>query len=517
VLLNHGPASPASALGSTVVPVPAQVFPSDATFTLSVSAAIFASREATEVAQYLRALLRPPTGYNLPISNNTPSGGIALLIDRAVTGYRMEVTDSAITIRASTAEGLFHGVQTLRQSLPAAIERRTLQPGPWTVLGGVINDRPRFQYRGAMLDVARHFMDVATVMRYLDDLALYKINTLHLHLTDDQGWRIEIDSWPRLATYGGSIEAGGGQRGYYTKDQYRDLVEYARNRFIAIIPEIDLPGHTNAALASYAELNCDGVAPPLFAGTDVGFSSLCVSKEVVYQFVDEVIRELAAVSPSPYIHIGGDEALSTTLVDYVTFMERVMPIVANYGKRVMGWNEITKAETVGDVVAQYWATSTSDFSIAAVQRGGKVLMSPANKAYLDMKYDESTPYGLTWAGFIEVRTAYDWDPGAHLPGVPETAVLGVEAPLWSETVNRIEQVEFMTFPRLPALAEVAWSPQSAREWNDFRQRLATHGPRWEAMGLTFCRSPQIPWPELDLKDSRGNQSPSPSPVGGNNR
>ena len=416
--LHHGPVSPASALGSTVVPVPAQVFPSVATFTLSVSAAIFASREASEVAQYLSALLRPPTGYNLPISTNTPSGGIALLIDRAVTGYRMEVTDSAITIRASTAEGLFHGVQTLRQSLPAAIERRTLQAGPWTVPGGVINDRPRFQYRGAMLDVARHFMDVATVMRYIDDLALYKINTLHLHLTDDQGWRIEIDSWPCLATYGGSIEVGGGQGGYYTKDQYRDLVEYARNRFIAIIPRsIARPHQCCSRLLRGTQLRRRGF--PLFAGTDVGFSSLCVSKEVVYQFVDEVIRELAAVSPSPYIHIGGDEALSTTLVDYVTFMERVMPIVSNYGKRVMGWNEITKAETVGDVSAQYWATGISDFSIAAaVQRGAKVLMSPANKAYLDMKYDESTPYGLAWAGFIEVRTAYDWDPGAHLAGVP---------------------------------------------------------------------------------------------------
>jgi hexosaminidase len=235
------------------------------------------------------------------------------------------------------------------------------------------------------------------------------------------------------------------------------------------------------------------VAPPLFAGTDVGFSSLCVSKEVVYQFVDDVIRELAAVSPSPYIHIGGDEALSTTLVDYVTFMEHVMPIVANYGKRVMGWNEITKAETVGDLVAQYWATGTSDFSIAAaVQRGGKVLMSPANKAYLDMKYDESTAYGLTWAGLIEVRTAYDWDPGAHLAGVTETAVLGVEAPLWSETVNRIEQVEFMTFPRLPALAEVAWSPQSAREWNDFRQPwqpTAPAGRRWASPSAAHPRFP----------------------------
>lgn len=492
-------ASAAPALGSTVVPIPAQVTTSGAMFTLGAGAKIYTSPQATGIGEYLGGLLRPSTGYALPVSTAAPSGGVALLIDAAVPdGYRMEVTASAVTIRAATLEGLFWGVQTLRQSLPAAIERRTVQPGPWTVPGGVLTDRPRFQRRGAMLDVSRHFMDVATVKRYLDDLALYKINTLHLHLSDDQGWRIQIDSWPRLATYGGSTEVGGGPGGYYTKDQYRDLVAYAQSRFITIIPEIDLPGHTNAALASYAELNCDGVAPPLYTGTEVGFSSLCISKEITYTFVEDVIRELAELTPGPYIHIGGDEAHSTSPADYVAFMKRVMPLVAKYGKQVAGWNEITKADPAAGSAAQFWGTTTSDASLAqAAQRGVKVLMSPANKAYLDMKYNASTPYGLTWAGYIEVRTAYDWNPGTHVTGVPESAVLGVEAPLWSETLKRIDQVEFMAFPRLPALAEAAWSPQSARSWNGFRQRLATHGPRWDAMGVTYYRSTQIPWPGND--------------------
>ncbi|WP_433259649.1 family 20 glycosylhydrolase (plasmid) [Streptosporangium sp. CA-135522] len=484
----------APALGSTVVPIPAQVTPSSTTFTLGSTAKIYTSAETVSVGEYLGGLLRPSTGYALPVSTASPSGGIALLIDASVPGYRMEVTTSAVTIRASAAEGLFHGVQTLRQSFPAAVELRTTQPGPWTVPGGVIDDRPRFAYRGAMLDVSRHFMDVALVKRYLDDLALYKINMLHLHLSDDQGWRIQIDSWPRLASYGGSTQVGGGPGGYYTKEQYRDLAAYAQSRYITIVPEIDLPGHTNAALASYAELNCDGVAPPLYTGTQVGFSSLCVTKEVTYRFVEDVIRELAELTPGPYIHLGGDEAHATSDADYRTFMNRVMPLAAKYGKKVAGWNEITKADPAAESLAQYWGTATGNTSLAqAAQRGVKVLMSPANKAYLDMKYNASTPYGLSWAGYIEVRTAYNWNPGTHVTGVPESAVLGLEAPLWSETLSRLDQVEFMAFPRLPALAEAAWSPQSARVWNDFRVRLAAHGPRWDALGITYYRSTQIPW------------------------
>ncbi|WP_228984746.1 family 20 glycosylhydrolase, partial [Streptomyces sp. DH12] len=183
-----------------------------------------------------------------------------------------------------------------------------------------------------MLDVSRHFFSVDEVKRYIDRIALYKINKLHLHLSDDQGWRIAVDSWPRLAAYGGSTEVGGGPGGHYTKDDYREIVRYAASRYLEVVPEIDMPGHTNAALASYAELNCDGVAPPLYTGTEVGFSSLCVGKEITYDFVEDVVREIAALTPGRYLHIGGDEAHSTPHEEYVAFMERVQPVVARYGK-----------------------------------------------------------------------------------------------------------------------------------------------------------------------------------------
>jgi hexosaminidase len=261
-----------------------------------------------------------------------------------------------------------------------------------------------------------------------------------------------------------------------------------------IVPEIDMPGHTNAALASYAELNCDGVAPPLYTGIDVGFSSLCVHKDITYRFVEDVIRELAAITPGPYLHIGGDEAHSTPEADYKAFMDRMLPLVEKYGKTVVGWHEYGKAAPEGDAVLQFWGTTNSDPLLGeAVARGNKILVSPANKSYLDMKYNENTPLGLSWAGFIEVADAYGWDPGGYLQGVPEASILGVEAPLWSETLENSDHIEFMAFPRLPAIAELAWSPKSAQHWESFRQRLATHGPRLTASGIDYYPSPQIPW------------------------
>lgn len=360
--------------------------------------------------------------------------------------------------------------------------------------GARVLDYPRFAHRGAMLDVARHFFPSDVVKRYIDEIALYKINHLHLHLSDDQGWRIVIDSWPRLATYGGSTQVGGGAGGYYTKAQYTDIVNYAAERSITIVPEIDMPGHTNAALASYAELNCNNVAPPLYTGTNVGFSSLCVRKELTYQFVDDVIREIAALTPGPYLHIGGDEAQSTSDPDYRALINRVLPIVTKYGKQAMGWHEMAKAGPPAAAVPQFWGTTTSDSAVsAAAARGSKILMSPANKAYLDMKYDSSTPIGLSWAGYIQVRTAYDWNPGAYLNGVGESSVRGVEAPLWSETTRTRQDIEYLAFPRLPAIAEIGWSPWSKHNWDAFRQRLGARGPRWQAMGVNYYRSSQVPW------------------------
>ena len=484
-----------------VIPAPVSVTPTDATFEVVAETAIQADQDATGVAEFLAGKLRPSTGFALPVVDvGEPAGAVSLLLSGADPqvgdeGYELDVNAEAVTLTANTPAGLFAGVQTLRQLLPAQVEASEPQTGPWTVPGGHILDYPRFEHRGAMLDVARHFFNPDEVKSYLDQLALYKINYLHLHLADDQGWRIEIDSWPNLATYGGSTEVGGGPGGYYTKDQYRDLVAYAAQRHITIVPEIDLPGHTNAALASYAELNCDGIAPPLYTGTDVGFSSLCIDKEITYQFVADVLRELAELTPGPYLHVGGDEAHSTPEADYIRFFERVLPMVADLGKQVTGWHEFLKATPPTDALPQYWGTTDSnDLVTAAVERGNKVLLSPANKTYLDMKYDENTPLGLSWAGFIEVADAYGWDPGAYLQNVPESAVLGIEAPLWAETLENSDHIEFMAFPRLPAVAELGWSTAASHDWESFRTRLAQQGPRFTAMNVNYYPSPQIDWP-----------------------
>ncbi|GAB2742849.1 beta-N-acetylhexosaminidase [Streptomyces bullii] len=486
-----------------MVPAPASVEPGGSPYRITPGTHIRVdgSREAHRVGRYLADLLRPSTGYRLPVTAHGP-GGIRLRLaegDFGPEGYRLDSGHRHVTISAGTPAGLFLGVQTLRQLLPPAVEKDSVQPGPWLVAGGTITDTPRYGWRGAMLDVSRHFFTVDQVKRYIDQLALYKINKLHLHLSDDQGWRIAVDSWPRLATHGGSTQVGGGPGGYYTKDQYKEIVRYAASRYLEVVPEIDMPGHTNAALASYAELNCDGVAPPLYTGTDVGFSSLCVSKEITYDFVDDVIREVAALTPGRHLHIGGDEAHSTSHADYVRFMDRVQPIVAEYGKTVVGWHQLTGATPAKGALAQYWGldgTSPEEKAqvAKAAQSGTGLVLSPADRIYLDMKYTKDTPLGLSWAGYVEVQRSYDWDPGAYLPGVPASAIRGVEAPLWTETVENPAHIDYMAFPRLPGVAELGWSPAATHDWEDYRVRLAAQGPRWDALGIGYYRSPQVPWP-----------------------
>ncbi|MCF2131781.1 beta-N-acetylhexosaminidase [Strepomyces sp. STD 3.1] len=485
-----------------VIPAPASVDPGGAPYRITRSTHIRVgdSREARRVGDYLAGVLRPSTGYRLPVTSHG-HGGIQLRLAKGSygdEGYRLDSGRSGVTITARAASGLFHGVQTLRQLLPAAVEKDSVQPGPWLVAGGTVEDTPRYGWRAAMLDVSRHFFTVDEVKQYIDRVALYKYNKLHLHLSDDQGWRIAIDSWPRLATYGGSTEVGGGPGGYYTKDDYKEILRYAASRHLEVVPEIDMPGHTNAALASYAELNCDGVAPPLYTGTEVGFSSLCVGKEVTYDFVDDVVRELAALTPGRYFHIGGDEAHSTPHEDFVTFMKRVQPIVAKYGKTVVGWHQLASAEPAEGALVQYWGLDrTSDAEKAqvaeAARNGTGLILSPADRTYLDMKYTKDTPLGLSWAGYVEVQRSYDWDPAAYLPGAPASAVRGVEAPLWTETLSDPEQLEFMAFPRLPGVAELGWSPASTHDWDTYKVRLAAQAPRWEAMGIDYYRSPQVPW------------------------
>jgi len=411
-------------------------------------------------------------------------------------GYALTIAADRVTLQAREPVGLFHAMQTLRQLLPVSVEHPAAIGRRLRVPTGRVVDAPRFPWRGAMLDVARHFLPVEDVKRFVDAMALYKLNRLHLHLSDDQGWRIEIKSWPNLAQFGGRLQVGGGAGGYYTQAQYAELVAYARERFVTVVPEIDMPGHTNAALSSYAPLNCDGVAPPPYTGTKVGFSTLCASKDTVYAFVNDVVRELAALTPGPWLHVGGDEVEKLAHPDYLRFVERVEGIVRAHGKRAVGWGEIAPAKLDTSTVVQHWrsdARGSRDSTFLHAARGGRVLLSPARRVYLDMKYDSATVLGLRWAGLVGVRDAYDWNPGTELAGVPERAVLGVEAPLWAETLEKRTDYEFMAFPRLLALAEVGWSPQAARDWEAFRTRLGAHGARLAALGVNFHRAPGIPW------------------------
>ncbi|MEA1886552.1 MAG: family 20 glycosylhydrolase [Bacteroidota bacterium] len=255
--------------------------------------------------------------------------------------------------------------------------------------------------------------------------------------------------------------------------------------------EIDMPGHTNAALASYGELNCDGKLRNLYTGIEVGFSTLCTDKEVTYQFVDDVVREVAALTPGPWFHIGGDESHVTAHDDYVYFIDRAQDIVLKYGKKVIGWDEIANATPVEGTTVQFWADVEN--TNMGVAKGARVLMSTAARAYLDMQYDSTTHLGLHWAGYIEVDHAYTWDPASLVEGVTKEDIIGVEAPLWTKTITNIDELEYMVFPRLPGYAEIGWTTPALREWDTYKLRLADHGKRFEDLEIDFYRSPLVPW------------------------
>ena len=405
--------------------------------------------------------------------------------------YELVITSQDVKITASHAAGLFRGVQTLLQLFPAQIESPIVEQGPWKIATGIIRDYPEYEYRGSMLDVSRHFFSVDDVKKYIDYLSAYKMNVLHLHLSDDQGWRIEIKSWPKLTEIGGSTEVDGGEGGFYTQEEFKDIVRYAAARYITIVPEIEVPGHSNAILASYPELNCDGKARELYTGTEVGFSTVCTQKDVTYEFVDDVIRELSEISPGPYIHIGGDESLITEKDDYIYFINKVEEIVLSHGKKMIGWEEIAQTELDSSSTVQFWVNE--EHAMESLNRGVKLLMSPAKRIYMDMQYDSTSPLGLHWAAYIEVDDAYNWDPAEYVEGVTRDHIIGIEAPLWSETLETIDDIEYMMFPRMPGYAEIGWTPKSGRNWESYKVRLAEHGKRFEAMDINFYRSAKIDW------------------------
>jgi len=492
-------------LSEVLLPKPVSVKATGSSFELKNNTKILIkgnSEELFQIGKYLANLLKPATGFDLEVkatSKKIISNSIYLIITKLESnygeeGYHLNITDKNIIIKANNVKGVFRGIQTLRQVFPSEIEASNLQNRKWFIASGEIYDYPQFAYRGAMLDVTRHFFKKEDVKKYIDMIAMYKLNVLHLHLSDDQGWRIEIKSWPNLTTYGGSTQVGGGKGGFYTQDDYKEIVKYAQERYITIIPEIDMPGHTNAALASYPELNCDGKATKLYTGMKVGFSTLCTHKKITYKFVDDVIRELATITPGPYIHIGGDESHSTKIEDYIPFINKIQDLVIAHGKQVIGWDEIVSAAIKPTTTVQYWGRPKN--ALKGVSKKAKIILSPSDRTYLDMKYDSITKLGLKWAGYVDLDKAYNWNPSTLIPGISKEDILGIESPLWTETVTNMKELEFMVFPRIIGHAEIGWTPDSLRVWDDYKMRLKKHAKRLKIMKVNFYPSTLIDWDNL---------------------
>lgn len=474
-----------------VIPQPLEISASGSGFALDkyTELSVVADDEAFEdVADYLSDKIKDRTGVDLKATSRSYT---QLSIQQSTgfdndEAYELVIKEDSLILKAGTAAGAFRGIQTIRQLIPEEAITTLADYPIWVIPTGDISDEPQFAFRSTMLDVARHFFSVKDVKKYLDILTYYKYNTFHMHLTDDQGWRIEIKSWPKLTEVGSTTGVGGGPGGFYTQEEYQEIVAYAAKRHITVIPEVDMPGHTNSASLAYPFLNGNGKEIELVTSMAVGYSTLDTRKDTVYAFIDDVIREISAITPGPYFHIGGDESHVTEKDDYVYFVERVEKIVKKYGKEMIGWDEVATANLEGPAVAQWW--HDKDNAQAGIDQGMKLIISPANKAYLDMKYDDNSEFGLRWAGLIPVDTAYIWNPETLFP---MEHVLGVEAPLWGETIRTISELEYLAFPRVIGYAELGWSTQENRNWEDYKKRLAHQRLFLDANDVNYYKSPVI--------------------------
>ncbi|WP_336722009.1 beta-N-acetylhexosaminidase [Cellulosimicrobium cellulans] len=566
-----GGAPTAQELG--LVPLPASVEVSDAApFVLDdatrvvVDAAAGSSvgqEGAVRVGELLAEELRTPTALDLPVepvvraTGHEPADEASSVVlrlepggeswdphgpldDPAAEAYTLETGEDGVVLASTTPAGLYRGTRTLLQLLPPEVEASAPVDGvAWEVPAVEIADEPRYAYRGAMLDVARRFAPVEDVQRFVDHLADYRLNVLHLHLSDDQGWRLTVDGLPELTELGGQTQEGWppgtGGPWFYTPEEYAEIVAYAADRFVTVVPEIDGPGHTLAAQSVLGSLRCDGTTGEPYWGPEVNNPMICSSDEnmpAVQGYLDTVLAAVVAQNPGPYVHLGGDEAPSPAEGWYENYTAAANEIVAGHGRTVVGWHQWAQGTTLPEgSLIQYWGVGERNRGLigteretadvrevrAALAAGADLVMSPADRTYLDMKYDDLTPYGLEWAARIDLERAYSWDPETELTSTldPERKVdvagrvAGVEAPLWSdrsypdslthlptstdEFVDVDVYVDSMTFPRLPALAEVAWTAQADRDYEDFEARIVRQAPRWDAAGIGWNRVHDVRW------------------------
>lgn len=494
-----------------LIPQPQELHNREGEFVLRENTIILSDLENHPNAVYLRDLLKPATGYPFPIEQAAKGAGPSIRLklidnppDLGDEGYILEVSQASIDISALTPVGIFHGIQTLRQLLPAEIESGKFVPGSiWKVPCLRIVDWPRFSWRGFMLDEGRHFLGLDNVLRILDLMALHKLNIFHWHLTEDQGWRLEIKSEPRLtevgAWRGGTANSllgkpdGIPHGGFYTQQQVCQVVAYAASRHILVVPEIEMPGHCLAALASYPELSCTGKQFEVAQRFGIKFDVFCAGKESVFRFLEAVLEEVLELFPSPFIHIGGDEVpkkrwkacpdcmqlLKGEKLDdmehlQLYFTNRVAAFLSRRGRRIIGWNQAMKPGLLEEALIQYWAGDKKVMRDAVIA-GRQVIMSPFLETYLDHSYD-LTP----------LKRAYRFEPSFLADGMDESNILGLEAPLWTEFVPNQRRQDYQVFPRLCAFAETGWSARKGKDYQDFLTRLNGFLQRLDQRGVGYA-------------------------------
>lgn len=477
-------------------------------------------------AEFLSEYIGQATGKALAIRTYTKerkaNNTIILALDSTVKnkeGYILTTTSKDIRISGQTANGVFYGIQTLRKAIPATAQKTEI-----SLPAGEIKDEPRFSYRGMHLDVCRHFYPVEFIKRYIDLLALHNMNTFHWHLTEDQGWRIEIKKYPKLTEIG-SIrsktvigKAGSGKYdnapygGFYTQEQAKEIVKYAQERFITVIPEIDLPGHMLAALAAYPELGCTGGPYEVCPDWGIFDDVLCIGNDKTLPFLEDVLAEIIEIFPSKYIHIGGDEAPRTrwkectkcqarikneglkadkehTAEDRLqTFcMTRIEKFLNGKGRQIIGWEEILKGDVAPNATVMSWRGIQS--GIKAAQMGHDVIMVPKNHCYFDYYQAKDTKQEpLAIGGFVPVENVYNLNPvPAELTAEQQKHILGAQANLWSEYIPTTQQVEYMVLPRMAALSEALWTQPQSKDYGSFLQRLPWLVKLYQRDGFNYAK------------------------------
>ncbi|MFX1287757.1 MAG: beta-N-acetylhexosaminidase [Promethearchaeota archaeon] len=499
-----------------IVPKPVSMIIGDGRFIITEKTVIESDPKLIEIGKYLKDFLLLPTGFDLEIKDHqsdlTKTNTIFLqlsekLDDLKDEGYSLIVNSERIVLSAPKPVGIFYGIQTIRQLLPIEIEQKAKIPGiKWIIPSIEIKDYPRFSWRGYMLDEGRHFMGKEVVKHMLDLMALFKLNIFHWHLTEDQGWRIEIKNYPKLTEIGSTrteTQIGGflskdmdatPHEGFYTQEEILEIISYADKLFIKIIPEIDIPGHSKAALAAYPEFSCTG--GPFAVSTTFGIKKdvFCVGKETTYEFLNTILNEIVNLFPSNIIHIGGDEVPKKRWKEcsdcqerikkehlkkekglQAYFTDRIRKYLSTQGRKIMGWNQIISKKSSNEIVAQKWLFGKFLIKKHLI-KGGKVVFSQFGYTYLDYSYEKTS-----------LSKTYHYEPvPQNLPQVYHSNVLGIEAPMWTEWVRNERELEWQTFPRLVAIAETNWTPKEQKNYNSFRNRLKSILKRLDILEVHYA-------------------------------